>query len=77
MPQNIEQEEKNQELKKGELLRQAAVVVCLIVGTLLKKAELRGAAAIFWIAAAALAVNWILWVRKENKQKNPPSSNQE
>ncbi len=77
MPQSTEQEEKNQEPKKGELLRQAAVVVCLIVGALLQKAELRSASVIFWIAAAVLAVHWILWVRKENKQKKPPSSNQE
>ncbi|MDO4531533.1 MAG: hypothetical protein Q4C06_06085 [Bacillota bacterium] len=67
MPKFIDEEEKKEPIRQGELLRQAGVVVCLVLGALLQKAGIGIGAAAAFIAAAVCAVSWILFVRKEKK----------
>ena len=49
------------------MLRQAGVVVCLVLGAVLQKAGIGIGAAAAFIAAGVCAVNWILFVRKQKK----------
>ena len=66
MPKFIEEEEKKP-IREGELLRQAGVVLCLVLGAVLQRAGIGIGAAAAFIAAAICAVSWILFVRKEKK----------
>ncbi|MGM9916361.1 hypothetical protein [Anaerotignum sp.] len=66
MPRLID-EEKKEGLQKGELLRQAAVVVFLLLGVLFKNAGIGWGAAVCFVAAAVCAVNWILFVKKQKQ----------
>ena len=67
MPQFMDKEEQKENVQKGEMLRQAGVVVCLVLGAVLQKAGLGIGAAAAFIAAGVCAVNWILFVRKQKK----------
>ena len=66
MPQFID-EEKKENIQKGEMLRQAAVIVFLLLGVLLKKAGIGAGAAVCFVVAAICAISWILFVKKEKK----------
>ena len=68
MPRWID-EEKKEGLQKGEMLRQAAVVVFLLLGVLFKKAGIGQGAAVCFVAAAVCAVNWILFVKKQKQSE--------
>ena len=67
VPQLIDKEEQKENIQKGEMLRQAGVVICLVLGAILQKAGIGIGAAAAFIAAAVCAVNWILFVRKQKK----------
>ena len=67
MPQFMDKEEQKENVQKGEMLRQAGVVVCLVLGAILQKAGIGIGAAAAFIAAGVCAVNWILFVRKQKK----------
>ena len=67
MPQFMDKEEQKENIQKGEMLRQAGVVVCLVLGAILQKAGIGIGAAAAFIAAGVCAVNWILFVRKQKK----------
>ena len=67
MPQMIDKEEQKENVQKGEMLRQAGVIVCLVLGAILQKAGIGMGAAAAFIAAAVCAANWILFVRKQKK----------
>ena len=67
MPQFIDKEEQKENIQKGEMIRQAGVVVCLALGAVLQKAGIGIGAAAAFLAAAVCAVNWILFVRKQKK----------
>ena len=67
MPQLIDKEEQKENIQKGEMLRQAGVVICLVLGAILQKAGIGIGAAVAFIAAAVCAVNWIMFVRKQKK----------
>ena len=67
MPQFMDKEEQKENVQKGEMLRQAGVVVCLVLGAVLQKAGIGIGAAAAFIAAGVCAVNWILFVRKQKK----------
>lgn len=68
MPRWID-EEKKEGLHKGEMLRQAAVVIFLLLGVLFKKAGIGRGAAVCFVAAAVCAVNWILFVKKQKQSE--------
>lgn len=68
MPRWID-EEKKEGLQKGEMLRQAAVVIFLLLGVLFKKAGIGRGAAVCFVAAAVCAVNWILFVKKQKQSE--------
>lgn len=68
MPRLID-EEKKEGLQKGEMLRQAAVVVFLLLGVLFKNAGIGLGAAACFVVAAVCAVNWILFVKKQKQTK--------
>ncbi len=68
MPRWID-EEKKKGLQKGEMLRQAAVVIFLLLGVLFKKAGIGRGAAVCFVAAAVCAVNWILFVKKQKQSE--------
>ena len=67
MPQFMDKEEQKENVQKGEMLRQAGVVICLVLGAILQKAGIGIGAAVAFIAAAVCAVNWIMFVRKQKK----------
>ena len=67
MPQLIDKEEQKENIQKGEMLRQAGVVICLVLGAILQKAGIGIGAAAAFIAAVVCAVNWIMFVRKQKK----------
>ncbi|MBR5122017.1 MAG: hypothetical protein IKU91_00505 [Anaerotignum sp.] len=67
MPQLIDKEEQKENIQKGEMLRQAGVVICLVLGAILQKAGIGIGAAAAFIAAAVCVVNWIMFVRKQKK----------
>ena len=67
MPQFIDKEKEKEPIQKGEMLRQAGVVICLVLGAVLQKAGIGIGAAIAFAAAAVCAVSWILLVRKQKK----------
>lgn len=69
MPRFIDKEEQEQTPQKGEMLRQAGVVVCLVIGVLLKKAGIDIGAMVFFAAAFVCALAWIRYVRKQDQQK--------
>ena len=66
MPRLID-EEKKEGLQKGEMLRQAAVVVFLLLGVLFKNAGIGLGAAVCFVAAAVCALNCILFVKKQKQ----------
>lgn len=67
MPQLIDKENEKEEIQKGEMLRQAGVILFLVIGAVLKKAGLGIGAGLAFAAAAVCAVSWILLVRKQKK----------
>ena len=67
MPQFIDKEDEKESIQKGEMIRQAGVVLCLVLGAILQKAGIGIGAAVAFVAAAVCAVNWILYVRKQKK----------
>ena len=67
VPQFIDKEEQKENVQKGEMLRQAGVVLCLVLGGILQKVGIGIGAAVAFVAAAVCAVNWILYVRKQKK----------
>ncbi len=67
MPRFIDQEEQKEDIQKGEMLRQAGVVVCLVLGAVLQKAGIGAGAVVAFLGAAVCAVSWILFVRKQKK----------
>lgn len=64
MPQFIDEEKKDVP-QKGEMLRQAAVAVFLLLGVLLKNAGVGAGAAVCFVVAVVCAINWILFVKKQ------------
>ncbi|MBQ7758154.1 hypothetical protein [Anaerotignum sp.] len=64
MPQFIDEEKKDAP-QKGEMLRQAAVVVFLLLGVLLKNAGVGAGAVVCFVVAVVCAINWILFVKKQ------------
>ena len=66
MPRLID-EEKKEGLQKGEMLRQAAVVVFLLLGVLFKNAGIGWGAVVCFVVAAVCALNWILFVKKQKQ----------
>lgn len=67
MPQWIKEEEKKETPQKGELLRQAAVILFLLLGVLLKQVGIGVGAGICFAGAAICAIWWILYVKKQKK----------
>lgn len=67
VPQFMDKEEQKETIQKGEMLRQAGVILCLVIGALLQKAGIRIGAALAFVAAAICAISWILLVRKQKK----------
>lgn len=69
MPQFLDKEEQKESIQKGEMLRQAGVVICLVIGAVLQKAGIGIGAAVAFVAAAVCAVIWITLVRKQKQTK--------
>ena len=67
MPQFIDQEEQKENIQKGEMIRQAGVIICLVLGAILQKVGIGIGAAAAFIGAAVCAISWIMLVRKQKK----------
>ena len=63
------------EIRREEAVMQGIIVILLSLGASFYRSGIEFAAHIFWILAAVAVVNWILWVKKEDKKKAEQEQN--